>query len=613
MVEKMEVSSKKQPKDGSKKKWSGNGEKRKGESSPAGGERKHLDAQTVGYFRRVSDMLSEGFNEDEEKVLFVDNVLREMEGQAIMVAMGMTGSVALQKLLPFANVAQVGQVLSALGGEDGSGLRAVSCDRCGGHVMESALRQMSRWTDNSPSEQEEPATTDGGEDKEAEDCGILEEQVLSMCNVVRENILEFIRNTHGSHVMRTLVHVLAGCVAPARADSRPGRKDKNAAPPLTDFEAPVSFWMELKNLSACLMENINVCVTDSNACPVLQTMLVVCHRKRPKLLKQMTKGIMGYLSGISSAPGVSPLLVFFKDPTSSRLLETVIELSHKALLRDLYKSHLQTKLVDLALHPIANFPIQRLIAASANLKVFPKLFNEMVEGLEAIMAAGHMGVVVQLAKSCAEREETQGPMLQHLLQAFHCNEPASRHTSSLPLFLSLYAYELCYPTETAEGDPPPQRPLEAICYHGSCLVQSLAKFKDRSLLMNSLHSLSPAELLALGSHQLGSHAMQALVTTCSDKGKGKILRKIEGTYVQLACSRYGSRFLEAVWNSATVSQRQSIAQELVPSETQLRSDQFGRHIWPKFGLAHFGKRKAHWMEIQTGDSKKRKMFSDLLE
>ena len=67
MVEKMEGSSKKQPKDGSKKKWSGNGEKRKGESSPAGGERKHLDAQTVGYFRRVSDMLSEGFNEDEEK------------------------------------------------------------------------------------------------------------------------------------------------------------------------------------------------------------------------------------------------------------------------------------------------------------------------------------------------------------------------------------------------------------------------------------------------------------------------------------------------------------------------------------------------------------------
>lgn len=73
-----------------------------------------------------------------------------MEGQASVVAMDMTGSVALQKLLPFASVAQVGQVLSVLGGEAGSGLKDVSCDRCGGHVMESALRQMSRWTGKAP-------------------------------------------------------------------------------------------------------------------------------------------------------------------------------------------------------------------------------------------------------------------------------------------------------------------------------------------------------------------------------------------------------------------------------------------------------------------------------
>lgn len=69
-----------------------------------------------------------------------------MEEKATMVAMDMTGSIALQKLLPFANVTQVGKILSLLGGEGGSGFQAVSCDRCGGHVMESALRQMSRCT-----------------------------------------------------------------------------------------------------------------------------------------------------------------------------------------------------------------------------------------------------------------------------------------------------------------------------------------------------------------------------------------------------------------------------------------------------------------------------------
>lgn len=32
-----------------------------------GGRRKRLDAMTVGYFRRVSERLSEGFTDDEER------------------------------------------------------------------------------------------------------------------------------------------------------------------------------------------------------------------------------------------------------------------------------------------------------------------------------------------------------------------------------------------------------------------------------------------------------------------------------------------------------------------------------------------------------------------
>lgn len=36
----------------------------------------------------------------------------------------------------------------------------------------------------------------------------------------------------------------------------------------------------------------------------------------------------------------------------------------------------------------------------------------------------------------------------------------------------------------------------------------------------------------------------------------------QGQLVQMACSRLGSRVLEAVWSSASISQRQSIAQEL---------------------------------------------------
>lgn len=133
-----------------------------------------------------------------------------------------------------------------------------------------------------------------------------------------------------------------------------------------------------------------------------------------------------------------------------------------------------------------------------------------------------------------------------------------------------------------------QVPL-TICYHGSLLVQALAKFKEHSILLSSLHTLSPADLLTLAWDPAGSHVLQALITTCSDKGRGKILKRLEvlhnvhvilslkktiqnathncfyspqGQFVPMACSRSGSRVLEAVWNSATVSQRQSIAQDL---------------------------------------------------
>ncbi|KAL6468099.1 hypothetical protein MHYP_G00237760 [Metynnis hypsauchen] len=578
-----------------------------GQSEEGGGKRKLLDKMSVGYFRRVTDQLREEFPDDEERGLFVKNVLLEVQGKADLVAMDRIGSVALQKLLALAQPSQVGEVLAELGGETGSEFKTVSCDRCGGHVIESALKQMVRWTDDTPSEE----NSQNEEETDAGNCGMLEAQVLSLCRVVRENIVEFIKDPHGTHVVRTLIHVLAGCSAQDQSDTRPAKKQKKAEPELTDFEVPVSFWWELKYLSETLMENVKVCVANLTASAVLQTLLTVCHRKRPILGKKLNKGIMGYLTSLSSAPGVSPLLVFMKDRVCSRLIQTVFQFSSKVQLRDIYMNHLRKQLMPLALHEFANFTIQTLIAASVKYKMFLKVFDELAEGFEAILAAGHMGVIVQLVESCVQREELQAKVLQLLVKAFHCDAPATRHLSCLPLFLSLLAYEVYYNTESAEGDVAPQRPL-SICYHGSRLVQALASFKDRSILMNSLHSLSPADLLTLGTDPAGSHSMQALIISCSDKGKGKMLRKLEGLYTQLACSRYGSRLLEAVWNSATISQKQSIAEQLVPSETQLRSDQFARHVWSNFGLVHFQKRRPAWLELQTGESKKRKMFSDIL-
>lgn len=565
------------------------------------GSKNRLDPNSVGYFRRVDERLKEGFEDDEMKEMFAENVLSEVKGKAALVALDRTASATLQHLLPLSSLDQVAEVLKEMTEETGSDIKTVACSYCGSHVVETAIRQMSRWSESTQSEEEKDSTE------------LLQTQVLSVSRVIKENSAEFIKHVHGSHVVRTLVHVMAGCIGPPRTAVQPVAKGRHVPPQLTDFDIPTSFWYELKELTENLMANVNLSVTDSVASAVFQTMLTVCHRKRPKLCKQLLKHIMEYLTSRSAAPGVSPLLVFLKDQASSHLIEKVILLSHKALLRDIYKNHLKGQLIDLALHPIANFTIQRLTGASAKYKMFSKLFDELVEGVEAILAAGHMGVIVQLAESCAESGERQDELMRCLLSAFHCAEPGSRHSSCLPLFMSLLTYEVYYHSDTAEGGIDTETPLKSMCYHGSRLVQALSKFKERSLLLSSLRVLTSADLLTLATDSVGSHVLQALITSSSDKGRGKILKRMEGQFVQMACSRSGSRTLEAIWNSASVTHRQIIAQELGPNESQLRSDQFARHVWAKFALSHFMHRRSHWQEIQTGESKKRKMFSDLLE
>ncbi|KAA8587498.1 hypothetical protein FQN60_016360 [Etheostoma spectabile] len=198
----------------------GESKRRGGEEGKGGqgdGGRKRLDALSVGYFRRVGERLSEGFEDDEDREMFVENVLTEVKGKATVVSMDQTGSITLQRLLPLCSPDQVATVLAELGGELGSEFKAVSCDRCGGHVVESAVRQISRCTEASATAEEEE-----------ESCGVLEAQVLSLSRAVRDNSEEFIKHVHGSHVVRTLLHVLAGC----------GKKEPPVAPQLKILRFP---------------------------------------------------------------------------------------------------------------------------------------------------------------------------------------------------------------------------------------------------------------------------------------------------------------------------------------------------------------------------------------
>ena len=59
------------------------------------------------------------------------------------------------------------------------------------------------------------------------EAGALESQVLLLSAAVRQDPVEFIKHLYGSHAVRTLLHVLAGCVPPPRIDTRPGTQRRS--------------------------------------------------------------------------------------------------------------------------------------------------------------------------------------------------------------------------------------------------------------------------------------------------------------------------------------------------------------------------------------------------
>uniref|UniRef100_UPI00398F14A6 nucleolar protein 9-like n=1 Tax=Pristiophorus japonicus TaxID=55135 RepID=UPI00398F14A6 len=567
-----------------------------------------LHGATLGYFRRVGDTLDQGFEDQGEKELFITNVLDEVRGQELKLCTDPSVSLVLERLLGQCGAPGLRRFLA--------GLRPhyahLTCHRCGAHVVQTALAQAARLSAQLG-------------DVEEEEEGSLEQLIEELSAGGRQRFLAYARDTHGSFVLRTLLQVLGGALLgaerakgnPRKKSPRAGKQD-NRLGKVTDFAVPEGFLAELRELAKLLEANVKVFVTNPTASPVFQVALQVLRRKEPTVASELCAAVVGYLGSLGQPGQSSPLLVFLKDKTSSHLLENIIQVSDKKLFRRLYKLHFRGQLVPLALHQVANFTVQRLVEAAPSQKLFSKMFDELCPGLEAILAQGHMGIITELAAACVKHKEKQQEMLMRLYQAFHCCEPASRRVACAPLFISLLTYEVVYDLaeedSTTEHQPSAERTLQAISYHGSLLAQRLLRFDQPAPLVLSLAAMPEDDRLRLACDQTGSHVFDVLLTsgTVSDKQRKKVIRKFTGRFVQLACDKHGSRVLDQIWNSVPIGMKQAIAEELAARERELRSDPIGHHIARNFALAHFVKRRRDWDEHQAAESKRRKVFAELL-
>jgi len=86
----------------------------------------------------------------------------------------------------------------------------------------------------------------------------------------------------------------------------------------------------------------------------------------------------------------------------------------------------------------------------------------------------------------------------------------------------------------------------------------------------------------------------------------------QGLFVTLACTKHGSRSLDAIWDAATLKQKILIMDELSTKEPILNSDQYGSIMSSKYYLSLYKHTPNEWKDLQGKEFRKKKLFADII-
>ncbi|KAG5894945.1 hypothetical protein JTB14_023294 [Gonioctena quinquepunctata] len=277
------------------------------------------------------------------------------------------------------------------------------------------------------------------------------------------------------------------------------------------------------------------------------------------------------------------------------------------MFTQIYQACFAGRLLKLAKTRSTNFSVQKLLLHCKEKTEFEAIFDELVDHFDEILEAGHSGVLLSIAQTCKRLCAKQGNFVQSLMKTLHCFEPEERHDTFILCMCRLVSFENNKTTENLQK--------EKLNLHGTLVVQSMLDFNKPIKLVNSILSLDSNDLKNLFSNSMGSHITDSFVkgTFVGEKSREKIVRKLMGTYQELAASKYGSRSFEAVWNVASFKARVQIMEELSHKEGAWANSDYGKIISGKVNLLLFKRNKDEWKNSLNKVNNSDKFLEDILK
>ncbi|KAK5647264.1 hypothetical protein RI129_002156 [Pyrocoelia pectoralis] len=538
------------------------------------GRGSQLDAETYQYFIRILEVYKEGFPSDEEKALFVNNVFQQTEDQEVNCCCNQVGCRVIQTFLPFASQEYLERYMRVLTAD----LRPFCSDSFASHVLQTLVDVTC----------EKSLRTDIDEEFK-ENC---RGTTVKISKFLLNNLEDYVWNTYGNHIIRTVLKNLGNA---------------------SDISEYVSILKDYGNRLLVWPQFLDLPYSELTS-GLLQILLKALQSVDAKLLDVYMNKLLNEcftkVSGVGDEMKSDQLPDAFMSKPVVMLFEICLEVASPKLFTQIYAKCFHNRLVHLSSMKSTNFAVQKLLSNCKEKSEFETMFDELSDSYSTILESGHSGVILALAQGCKRLLTKQGSFVQNIMKVYDCYEPDARQSSIVLCLCKNLKYD------DLKNHKEEDLQNAKLNLHGTLIVQLMLEYNKPIKIVNSILDIDSTDLKKLFCNRMGSHIADVYVKSqyVGEKSRDKLLKKLQGTFQDLAADKYGSRSFEAIWNVANLKNRKTIMNELSHKDGAWSNTQFGRIISAKIYLETYKRNKEEWSNVISKDSKKdvKELFTDIL-
>lgn len=545
---------------------------------------KEANAQLVQFAQQDAD--------EEESSMLLQSILEEINGKELALSTDPQCSLVMENVCRHASEKTLRILLDRMTGS----FFVLASHRYGSHVLQALLSSAQKCLD---ARADEPQSGDSTKDGTLRP---LPQLVQDLFAELEPQFGTMIADTFASHVLQTLVYLLAGVRVEAVQELRSRRslkyrakeRQRSAIDATPEDESRVqlhtpSIFFDLlrafyEQMHGSLDDaRLKMLSSDKIAAPCVSQLLLLENGLAPKrkplswksdsltvrvLGCERADAVAGDAAAVAAARSdyVESAL---RDAVASHVLESALRGASKHTLTQFWRVYLEGRVVKLGSHPCANHVVAaalRELPVDDDRSPFAQALQELTQAGDRLVKSRMLGVLQVAVERCAETQTLASDAMDAVRSAFRypADAPAA---AFVPVVLSLRtrkAYLHTFAARDGDGDGDGDEPRaprkrrskhdadDAFTTQGSVLLQCIARLPSpaQNVLYASLSHETP--LLPMAQSPIAVHVLLASLASPSATfaQRKRLVGRLLPSLVALSDDLWGSRVADALWDAA---------------------------------------------------------------